>query len=121
VQQARRLSDAEYLRRYELERADAVASHAQGTDVGKTHLDNPRLWAQVYDDGGHRTSWLRYMGWVQYCYGPVHLQVMNPDGTWRPWLPRCAGRQRAPCDAVRRGNARPVTLASRPIVRPRRR
>ena len=85
VSWTRRLSDAEYLRRYERERAYTVATHARGTDVGTKCLDDLRLWVRVYDDGAQLTAWMRYLEWVEYCYGSVTLQVMNPDGTWRPW------------------------------------
>ncbi len=93
---AKRPSDAEYLQRYDLERAYAVAVHARGTDAGTTRLNNPTFWAQVYDDSAHLTRWLRYVGWLEYRYGPVHLQVMNPDGTWRPWAATALAAKQEP-------------------------
>jgi hypothetical protein len=97
AKQGRRVSDAEYRRRSDVERAHTVAMHARGTDVGTTRLDDPRLWAQVYDDGAHRTRWWRSMGWLEYRYGAVRLQVINPDGTWRPWSAAALAATTAAC------------------------
>ena len=82
------MSDAEYLRRYERDRARQVAEHAAGTSAGEQHLNDPRCWARIKDDahGGCGGAWFAYAALLRTHRG-LDLKAMRPDGTWRPWSP----------------------------------
>ena len=76
-----RVSDAEYLARYEREvrrYAERFAAQQRRPGPGAAYLEAGK-WAWIDDGLSTLARWARYAG----RHGP--LKAMNPDGTWRVW------------------------------------
>ena len=84
----RRVSDTEYLARYEGEvrrYVERFAPERQDTQPGEALLASGRwAWVVPEDDAG-AARWRRYAT----PYGG--LTALAPDGTWREWEPDGAG------------------------------
>lgn len=83
---ARRVSDAEYARRYEREvrwYAERFAAEHGHPGAGAAYLSRGK-WVWMDDGLAAKARWARYAD----RHGP--LRAMNSDGTWREWEPRDA-------------------------------
>lgn len=83
-----RISDTEYLRRYEEERRRALEEHAQGSRAGERALNQPLFWTSHRDDAQQMDQWEEH-AWLLAAHGlwTGTYYALQPDGSWRPWLP----------------------------------